>query len=260
MSVSDLVEKLGLGKPITVLVENYILPHVKELPSIHLIEDYFDLPRNTLVSKLPPLLVGSKKKGRKTGTTVWRANHSELRNLAIEEKVQVSLGTFKGILKGEWNNLFRFYTDSSWLKAHNLKRSSRWTTREDGFCGSATKCASLISAYLGCLRLSKNHLDPRLRGGGYDEEELSVAFFGSVEDIKTYIQFIKARTPGNVLSTTVEGLLRFCNTLLLPETGFLWQQPQYGDRLPVKVPRDQWRTLVRQGQKGSWGSLNWLQD
>ncbi len=125
MSVSDLAEKLGLGKPITNLIENYILPHNKELNPIHLIEDYFELPRNTLVSRLPPFLLGFKTKSRKTGTTKWRANLSELAILAKKEKVQTRLSALKGMVKEEWDDLFKFYTDGDWLKEHNLKRNSR---------------------------------------------------------------------------------------------------------------------------------------
>lgn len=249
ISVSDLDKKFGTGKLIINLVENHILPRVKELPSIHLIEDYFDLPRNTLVSKLPLFLIGSRKKSRKTGTTVWRANMCALHGLTREEKVRVRLSTFNGMLKEEWDDLFRFYTNSDWLKSHNLKRNSRWTIREDGYCGTAEKYKTTIGAFLGCLSLSEDHPDPRLRGCGTRKEDLSLAFFSSVEAVKTYIQLIKARTPSNVLSTTVEFLLRTCQTFLRPETGFLWQQPQYGDRLPVKVPRNQWRTWCDKTRK-----------
>lgn len=241
MSVSDMAEKLGLGQTIINLVEKYILPNIKLLPSIHLIEDYFDLPRNTLVSKLPPCLLGSRWKSRKAGATAWRANLSELIKLSEENGVQVLLPDFKWALKEEWGDLYKFYTDGEWLKAHNLKRNSRWTVREDDYCGSAEMWVSTIASYLGFLRLPDNLSDPRLRGRGYREEELSLAFFSSVKDVKSYIQFLKERTPGNVLSTTVKMLLQTCNTLLLPETGFLWQQPQYGERLPVKVPRKKWR-------------------
>lgn len=249
ISVSDLDEKFGTGKLIINWVENYILPHVKELPSIHLIEDYFDVSRNTLVSKLPPFLLGSRAKSRKTGTTSWRANMSELKKLFSKEKIQVRLCAFKWKLKEEWDDLFRFYTDSDWLREHNLKRNSRWTIREDDFCGTAGKYESMIMAYLGFLRLPEDHLDPKLRGRGYREEQLSLAFFSSAEDVKTYIQFLKTRTPKNVLSTTVEILLTTCNTFLLPKTGFLWQQPQFGDRLPVKVPRDRWHRWCNKARR-----------
>ena len=249
MRVRDLAEKLGLGQSIINLIESYILPNIKEVPSIHLIEDYFGLPRNALVSKLPPCLLGSKTKSRRVGATAWRANLSELKRLSRENKVQVLLPDFKGGLKEEWGDLYKFYTDGEWLKTHNLKRNSRWTIREDGYCGSADRCESTIAAYMGFLRLPENLSDPRLRGRGYREEELSLAFFSSVKDVKSYIQFLKKRTPGNVMSTKVKMLLNTCNTFLLSETGFLWQQPQYGERLPVKVPRKQWRSWCNRTRK-----------
>lgn len=240
MSVSDMVDKLGLGQPIIKLIENYILPKKNELPLIYPIEDYFGLARNTLVSKLPPFLLGSKGKSRKTCTTEWRATLSELRKLSKKYGVQVIIPDFKWGLVEEWDDMFKFYTDSEWLNAHNLQRNSRWTIRQDDYCGTAEKYKTTIGSYLGFLRLPENLPDPRVRGRGIREEELSLAFFSNVEDVKAYIQFIKERTAGNVLSTSVHNLLKTCNTLLLPKTGFLWQQPQYGERLPVRVPREQW--------------------
>ena len=241
MSVCDLEEKLATKRLISKWVYNNQLPREEELLQIYRIEDYFSLARNTLASKLPPYFFGSKQKSRKAGTTEWRENLSSLHKLAAESGIRVWLPAFEGRLSEECHDLYQFYTDNEWLREHGLHRNSRWSEREDGYCGTADKWEGGIRSYLGFLRLPNGHPDARLNGRGYLEKDLSLALFSSTQDVFAYVKFVRARTPENVLSTTVKMMLETCKTLLKKGDGFLWQQPHYGERLPTPVPARKWR-------------------
>jgi hypothetical protein len=204
------------------------------LPAVHRLEGVFGLPLGVLAAKLPQMLSGGTGSIR-TGLTGYRKQLVKMRQL------QYLLKEFLPALQSEWGDLFLFYTDAAWLRTRGLKRNSKWRVREhDGCCPTAEHARTQISEFMGYLCLPTNSENPHLRGKGCPREQLTLALLSDSDLIYNFLQFKRERTYLRHYNTGTYTFLSFCSSLLRPETGFLWQSPELGARLPVPVPAADW--------------------
>lgn len=215
------------------------LPSKRALPTVHRLEDIFGLPCGMLAAKLPKVLFGDSGLVR-TGLTGYRKHVSEVM------KHQYLLKDFPLRLQSEWDKVFLFYTDAAWLKTRGLKRNSKWRVREhDNRCPSAERARGYVSEFMGYLCLNAGEDGPHGKGKRFMPEELTLALLTDSNLIYSFLHFKKERTYLNSYNSATFTFLHFCLTLLRPETGFLWQSPELGVRLPVPVPAVDWREWCR---------------
>lgn len=209
-------------------------PSKNFLPAVHRLEETFGLPVGVLAAKLPKVLHGDAGSFR-TGVTAYRKHSMEVQRLPY------LLKEFPPILQAEWHDLYLFFTDAAWLRAHGMKRNSKWRVREhDNCCPTADIVRNHVSEFTGYLCLPADADDPRLRGKGFLPEELTLALLSDSDLIYGFLQFKRGRTYLGRYNGTTYTFLAFCLSLLRPETGFLWQSPDLGARLPASVPAADW--------------------
>jgi len=209
-------------------------PSKRFLPEVYRLEETFGLSVGALSAKLPKVLSGSAGP-RRTGLTAHRKHLSEVQRLWYRLK------EFPPILQAEWKDLVLFFTDAAWLRAHGMKRNSKWRIREhDNCCPTADKVRLQVSEFTGYLGLPADAEDPRLRGKGFLPEELTLALLSDSDLIYNFLQFKRGRTYLGRYNTSTYTFLAFCLSLLRPDTGFLWQSTSLGARLPVPVPAADW--------------------
>jgi hypothetical protein len=209
-------------------------PSKRFLPAVHRLEETFGLPVGALAAKLPKVLFGGAGCVR-TKLTGHRKHSSEM------QRLKYRLKEFPSILQAEWDDLYLFFTDAAWLRAHGMKRNSKWRVREhDNRCPTADKMRAQVSEFTGYLCLPTDAADPRLRGKGFLPEELTLALLSDSDLIYSFLQFKRGRTYLGRYNAGTYNFLTFCLSLLRPETGFLWQSPDAGARLPMPVPAADW--------------------
>ncbi|HYP21313.1 MAG TPA: hypothetical protein VEY08_14675, partial [Chloroflexia bacterium] len=211
-----------------------LVPSKRFLPALHRLEEQFGLPCGALASKLPQVLFGEL--GRvKTGLTGYREH------LCKVGPQQYHLKELPPNPKAEWNDLYLFYTDSAWLRARGLERNSKWRVREHDNRSPTAEIA--LKRVRGCfcyLTLPADEDDARRRGKGLDPAALTLALLSDSELVYSYLQFKKERTYLKSYNSATHHLLSFCSALLRPHTGYLWQLPVFGAKLPRPVPADRW--------------------
>jgi integrase len=93
---------------------------------------------------------------------------------------------------------------------------------------------------MGFLGLPADAEDPHLRGKGLLPEDLTLALLSDSDYIYSFLQFKRERSYLKQYNTATYTFLSFCTSLLRPETGFLWQLPEFGAKLAVPVPAADW--------------------
>lgn len=209
-------------------------PSPKSLPHIRRLEDYFKVPRGTLSSRLPEAHWSAKN--IKFGNTAWR------RHLGGMIRLRYTLKVLTPGLREEWDELLRFYTDEEWLESRGMSRNSVWRVRwNTNRCETGACKLKMLSSFLGFLRLPDTEADRRMRGLGLSEEILTLAMLGDARLVKSYLRFMRARTVSESYNSHTINFISFACQLLRPDTGYLWQSPQYAARLPLPVPADEWQ-------------------
>ncbi|MCW5640976.1 MAG: helix-turn-helix domain-containing protein [Rhodoferax sp.] len=156
----------------------------------------------------------------------------------------------------EWQDYFEYKTVT---KPIGLKRGNRgqWSLvdpkdssstqnrvncRNGKICASAQKTWELFASFFGYLLLPKSV-------GGYglpDGYPISLAWLAVPEAIDAFLEFYTVRSNG----LKHGGQQMFCAsvaTMLLTKTGYLLQQPDFADRLPVAVLKGRpWQQLCEQ--------------
>lgn len=244
-----------------------ILPGYKSISHIAVLEDYFLLPRNTLRKKLPRVLWGARGKSLKTGGTAYRDNFKE----AIKPENQYVLyfdddhisvlpqnsadAQHLKRLQSEWGMVVRFFTaDSAWLRKNNLKRNSQWRVRSDDVCSTSNIKYKALATYYGYLCLPKDKVNDSLehltesdksgnirttkrphQGKGLKLSSITLALLGDTDLVYDYIDWYRKGNQLQAFNSTTKQFLRLCAQLLRPETGFLWQHPEFGQKLSPQI-------------------------
>ena len=211
------------------------VPSRPSLLGVHKLENIFGLPCGALAAKLPSVLLGDIGVV-KTGLTGY-TNH-----LCEIHKSTYLLNKFPTALQGEWGDLFLFYTDAAWVRKMGLKRNSRWRVREhDNSCPSSERILTILKSFFGYSSLPVNEREPLRGGKDFKPEELTLALLSDNDLVYSFLQFKKERTYLKRYNSDTHLFLVFCLALLRPETGYLWQSPQFGARLPKPVAETEWR-------------------
>jgi transcriptional regulator with XRE-family HTH domain len=217
-------------------IEGRVKPSKKSLAAVHRLEVFFRLPYSALAARLPRFLAGSWGCVR-TGLTGYRKHFRE-----VNQSRYFLRAPLPG-LQEEFDRAFSFYTDAAWLRLHRMKRNSKWRVREhDGRCPTAERVFAQVRRFLGYLSLPPNDDRPVAGGKGYLPEELTMALLSDSDLIYDYLQFKKERTYLRQYNTDTKTYLEFCSAILRPETGFLWQSPQLGAKLPSPVAASEWHS------------------
>jgi hypothetical protein len=233
--VSHVAREVGVTvKAIRQWADGRCKPVKKSLPVIYRLEEFFSLPFGALAARLPRFIRGSG--GRpKTGQTGYR------RHLQTVNKSQYFLPELTPRLREEFGRLYRFHTDAAWLRVHGMKRNSKWREREqDGKCPTADRVSTQLRGFFGYLRLPPDKDTAASGGKGYPPEELTLALLSDSDLVYDFLQFKKERTYLKQYNNETRTFLALCLATLRPETGFLWQSPELGARLPVPVTPSEW--------------------
>jgi integrase len=207
-------------------------PRVENLHEVNKIEEYFSLPKNTLVKRLPKRLFGAGGANQiKRGTTKHRRQH------LVNQKDEYRVSKYPPKLSAEWDRLVSFFrADSSLYLKENLHRNSFWRVNDEGTCPTAEAKDAFFKSFFGYLCLPKR--GKKLRGKGFSPDQLSLALLTDFDLINDYMRFRKIRSGYD--TNEMKGLLMFCRTLLRAETGYLRQHPKFGQRLPNKLSVHEW--------------------
>lgn len=235
MSVSRVAREVGIGDTaLGMWVAGRVKPSKKSLAAVHRLEDLFRLPYGALAARLPRFLRGSGCQVS-TGLTGYRKHFQEV------NRDRYFLRTTPPGLQEEFDSALSFYTDAAWLRIHGMKRNSKWRVREhDGRCPTAERVFPQVRRFLGYLSLPPNEDRPVTGGKGYLPDEMTMALLSDSDHIYDYLQFKKERTYLRQYNTDTKTFLEFCLAILRPETGFLWQSPQLGAKLPSPVEASEW--------------------
>jgi integrase len=225
-------------------------PIYSSLPAVHRLEEVFGIPTGALAAKLTRRIFGGARSIR-TGLTGYRKHCGEVVGL------RYLLKEFTTTLQDEWGDIILFHTDAAWLRTRRLQRNSKWRVREhDNCCPTADLKRLQVSEFMGFLSLPADSEDPRLRGKGLPREELTLALLSDSDLIYGFLQFKRERTYLRRYNTSSYTFLVFCSSLLRPETGYLWQSPHMGPKLPAPVPAERWhewcerqRSIINSTQK-----------
>lgn len=210
------------------------IPQPSSLGKIHALEAVLKVPRGALSSKFPDSYWIIKG----TGTSfdnLWN-EHNSLVSRSIYRSRE-----FRPSVKEEWDDLVISYTDPKWTDRTGLKKNSmwriRWNTQE---CPTEIKNREQVLGYQGFLALKTDNPDPWLRGLGINEESFTLGMLGIYEYVEAYLKFLKERTLKKLHSRNGQSFIKFGITLLRPETGYIWQHPYFGEKLPNPVSAEEW--------------------
>lgn len=210
------------------------MPRRTNFPVVERLEELFGVPYGALTAKLPKVLYGDCG-ALETGRTGYREH------LKAALASPYYLKTLPPQAQAEWGRVLKFYTDSAWVRLHGLKRNSRWRVREsDGACPSGDRAYEIIRKFFGYLCLPEDEGSPASDGQGFHPGALTLALLSDSDAIYNYLQYKKERTYLKRYNSETRYVLEFCSTLLRPETGFLWQWPEVGMRLPTPVGAGDW--------------------
>lgn len=224
------------GRAITRWIKTKYYPNRTSLEMVRRLEDFFKVDRGTLSSRLPDALW---EKGVGTpgtyGVTPWRERQKTLVSSPYQLRV------FPPHLEAEWELLYRFYTDPAWTKRKRLKQNSEWRIRWNlGTSPTGKRKKRLLESFYGFLCLPAKNEDALRQGKGFSPEEVSLAFCSDADHVFDYISFMKGRSVTNSYNQNTSIILTFCTQLLRKETGYLWQQPEFGKLLPQPVAEADW--------------------
>lgn len=208
-------------------VKNQSRPKSSKASVIAKIEEFFSLEPETLKSKLPKFVVpllqtqGDTNFGRK-----------------ISENKQKKYLFLSELAEEEIAKLIKFKT-LPYLD-EGLRRRSKWTVKADGSIPSAKSVTQSFAAFLGFCLLPKDAEDPKLRGAGFNENQLSISLITEVDLVKKFLfEFLFTRHNNQITS----GFLVYLNSFipLLDDTfGFLPQHSEIGKKNNPTITHNEW--------------------
>lgn len=268
---SEVARWCGLNKnTVRKWLDGSRLPSLSIIKHVAIIERRMSVQAGTLVYRLPSILWGTRWSEPERKNTPYREYLSKIKN----KSYRLRYDSFTPEQQREWQYLFRFYTDPRWVAAQGLDRHPvGWRTRKNNNKNSTgeIKLAD-IENYYGFLCLpdspldsklrgvefdpnNESHdgvpgLDPQLTGMGLDSAKLSLALFTDASLLNEMITFMRRRSFGNSHSTRTRVFLALCAQLTRAEKGFLFQFPEYGERLePQILNKEEWKERCREANK-----------
>lgn len=216
------------------------LPNRRNANTIKKIERRFHLPEGALSNKLgwhllqdahAPTLENRKKHRHLTQDTYGYKNPPDNVRREWEELIQFRTAPY--LLGGmQRSATWRVKPVDRYSKGGNL----RWELMVPGggVCITAGIFWIFIERFYGYLLR-----EPAKGGRGMREEQLTLALLSDASLVLGFFEFKKSRS-GKYTGETKRDL-SFAASLLRKQTGFLWQLPKYGARLPVPMSEAEWR-------------------
>jgi site-specific recombinase XerD len=234
-------------------------PSKKYLPAIRTIEVYLRAP---------------------AGTFRINKYHHGRHNLIDEQsdsgnKVRAALAKpyyiWTTTLQEEFKKLFIHKTEAILPEGEERHDNGQWTSSEGAEVPSAEKARRRLQSFMGFCALPQDNPDPYLRGQGIKLEELSLALLAVKELVEAYLEFMRLRSglrvrgvekreavslPAHAVSRdgkwefydaggkynngSIE-VLSFISSLLRPRTGYLYQHPEFAEKLGSRITAGSWR-------------------
>lgn len=192
------------------------------------IESLLDMPFGTLLFRLGwriPFTISRKKKrgNRKPGNTAGRYY------------------IWTQQLDEEFQEMKKFHT--SVIPPHGMSRSQRavWTSSEGAENPTAGLNEDRLKLLAGFCFLPKDSPDPRMRGLGMKEEDITLGLLADVDVIEEFVSVFKlARSNGKYNSFHV-GFLTFVTAALREGTGYIFQKPEFAGKLGLTITKEEWQ-------------------
>jgi hypothetical protein len=237
------------------------IPQPTSLGRIQALESVLKVPRGALSGKFPDsywIIKGTAP----SFDNAWN-EHMSLVTRSVYRSRELTPR-----VKEEWDDLVISYTDPEWTKRTGLKKNSMWRIRwNTQKCPAEIKHRGHVLGYLGFLALKTDNPDPWLRGLGINEESFTLGMMGIYQYVKAHLEFLKKRTLKNLHSRNGQAFIEFSITLLRPETGYIWQHPYFGEKLPEPVSAEKWhewcegnREQMRELEQSIFGTAKKGQD
>lgn len=233
-------------------------PSKRLLPVISVIETYLGVKPGTLflsryLQKGSNLLIGQSTYGNK-----------------IRAALSKPYFTWTECIELEFQNLFLHKTTAILPEYEERSEEGQWTSNEVGEIPSADIARAAIRKFLGHCALAEDSPDPYLRGAGIRSEDLSIALFADKMLVENHLEFMKLRSglrvrpvtesaaaelPAHMISANKlwefydnggkynQGsvwFLTFVSSLLRPGTGYLYQHPEYAEKLGNRMIAETW--------------------
>lgn len=239
------------------------LPTIKYLQVIGALEERLRVPTGTL--SLPRYLsFGSNPK-------VGQSDSGNKMRAAIGKPYRI----WTEALDETFQKLFIHKTMAVLPEGEDRHDNGQWTSNEDGGFPSADFAKNYLQGFFGFCFLSQDSSDPYLRGEGIKSEDLSFALLTVQELVEKYLTYMKFRSGLRVRSVdtatwdslpthqrSANGLWEFydkggkynngslaflsmVSSLLRPDTGYLYQHPEYSAQLGPEMTAASWREKCR---------------
>lgn len=243
------------------------LPTAKSLLIIERLEPYLRVPKGTL---RPPLYI---RRGQYR--EFWLSDSGNKTRAAQAKQYTV----WTDSIEEEFQGLFTHKTRGILLEGETRHRNGQWTQSEGVEVPTARIVKSMLKSFMGYCALPEDCPDPYLRGAGIEPEKLSLALVTDKKLFEDYLEFKKLRSGLRIRPSEDESegrsptesisvadtkwefydiggkynkgslvTLNAISSLLDPENGYLYQHPEFAEKLNTRVTTAKWRERCR----GTW--------
>lgn len=235
------------------------LPSKKFIAAVATIEEKLGIPAGTLL--LPKYLYVRHD---------LKVGHSAFGNKVRAARAKPYYVSTES-LKGEFDGWFKHKTVAILPEGEERHAKGQWTSNEGAEFPTADIAEGFLKSFMGYCALPKDRPDPYLRGQGMKLEELSLALVADKELVEGYLEFIRLRSgltakpiedparaaelPEHMISADGKWefydkggkynkgsltALAHISSLLRPGTGYLYQHPEFAEKLGARMTAASW--------------------
>jgi integrase len=194
------------------------------------IEKSLEVPTGTLSSLIRSTFNQKKVVRRQT------ANVIRLRAL---NRQNYHIWTLK--LEKEFQGLMKFKTESVLPSGVKRHKRAKWTISEGGELGTAVFTKTFLQSFFGYLCLPKNAPDPMFRGLGYSKKNLTIGLLADKNLVEGFITGFRKIRSFNTYNNGHLKFLALCTSLLRPETGYIYQIPDFALKIGLSDDVKKWQ-------------------
>ncbi|MET0463452.1 MAG: hypothetical protein ABW007_09860 [Chitinophagaceae bacterium] len=192
----------------------------------------------------------------------------------VSNKMMAALGkpyyAWTPPLEEEFQKLFNHKTVAILPEGEERHHYGQWTSSEGAGVPSADVVQQYLRSFMGFCVLPEDNPDPYLRGQGIKREELSLALLADKELVEAYLRFRKLRSglrikpltesktalPTHLISSdgkweyydkggkynrgSIQTLV-YISSLLRPAKGYLYQHPEFAEKLGSRMTGASWQ-------------------
>jgi hypothetical protein len=194
------------------------------------IETLLEAPAGTLTSLLRYTFNQKKSVRRETASSI-RLRLLKTHRYQIWEKH----------LEEEFQGLVEFKCATVLPEGIQRFKNSRWTDSEGGQLGSANILKSGLRSFFGYLCLPKDAGDPMFCGMGYSKDKLTLGLLADKSLVENFVTGFKKLRSSNKYNNSHASFLSACISLLRPETGYLFQCPEFAVKIGLSGDVEEWQ-------------------